>query len=183
MSHHTLRPILRALTALAALTASTALCSGLAGCGDQLVEFPGDGAGGGGGGGDGGPDDVAPTVTSTTPLDNASNLALAKKPTATFSRPMNASTLTAATFTVRQGATPISGTVSYTGLTATFTPAQPLGLGLLYTATITTGARDPDGLALAGNHVWTFSTGACSLTAVALGAGIARRVERRQRVA
>ncbi|MCE9576594.1 MAG: ice-binding family protein [Deltaproteobacteria bacterium] len=81
---------------------------------------------------------------------------------------MDSTTLTATTFLVRQGATPIAGVVTYAGSTATFTPDTVLGLGLVYTARITTGARDPQGAALVADHVWTFTTGACSLAPVAL---------------
>ena len=53
--------------------------------------------------------------------------------------------------------------------TATFTPAQPLSLNLAYTATITTGAKDSSGNALAMNHTWTFTTSACGQLPVVLG--------------
>jgi len=56
------------------------------------------------------------------------------------------------------GTTPVTGAVTYAGSTATFTPASALALNTLYTATITTGAQDTFGNALAGNWVWTFTT-------------------------
>jgi hypothetical protein len=43
--------------------------------------------------------------------------------------------------------------------TATFTPQSTLALNTLYTATITTGAKDLFGNALASKLVWTFTTG------------------------
>jgi Ice-binding-like/Bacterial Ig-like domain len=136
----------------------------LSGCGDQLVELPLDA----GGIGEDGPGISRPFVVSTTPANAAADQALDKKPTATFSRPMDARTITASTFTVRQGGVLVSGTVTTSGNTATFKPDQPLGLALLYTATITTGAQDLAGAALAQDHVWTFTVGACSLATVAL---------------
>jgi hypothetical protein len=78
---------------------------------------------------------------------------------ATFSEAMNPSTITTSTFTLQQGATSVSGTVTYLGTTATFTPASNLAANTVYTATITTGAKDPSGNALAGNFVWSFTTG------------------------
>jgi uncharacterized protein (TIGR03437 family) len=73
---------------------------------------------------------------------------------------MNPLTITTATFTLQQGATPVAGTVTYSGTTATFTPIAALASGTAYTATITNGAQDLAGNALAGNYVWSFTTGA-----------------------
>jgi hypothetical protein len=111
-----------------------------------------------------------PTVTSTTPLDAAIGVSISKRPTATFSKAMDPTTITSLTFTVKQGATPVSGAVTLDGVTntASFTPDAPLGLGLPYTATVTTGAKDTGNTALAADHVWTFTTDACSQAPVAL---------------
>ena len=46
------------------------------------------------------------------------------------------------------------------GNTLTFTPTANLPASTLFTATITTGAQDLAGNALAANYVWTFTTGA-----------------------
>jgi hypothetical protein len=100
----------------------------------------------------------APTVISTVPA-NAAAVPVNSVVSATFSEPMNGATLNAATFTVTgPGASPVAGTVTYAGSTATFTPATVLPAGTTVTATITVGARDPAGVALAANYVWTFST-------------------------
>jgi hypothetical protein len=144
----------------------------LSACGHQLVEFAGTD-----GGGSGNPDgqtlhpDAAgarPSVISTGPANAATNVSVTKRIDATFSRAMSPATLDTTTFSVRQGANIIAGTVSYTGMTATFIPTNALDLSLVYTATITTGATDPTGSALAANYVWSFTTGACSLASVAL---------------
>src|SRR4029077_2852812 len=75
------------------------------------------------------------------------------------SEAMDPATITSTTFTLTgPGATPVSGTVTYAGSTATFTPAAVLTTSTLYMATITTGAKDPTGAALAANFVWTFTT-------------------------
>ena len=103
---------------------------------------------------------TAPTVISTDPANNATGVAVSKKITATFSVPMNSTTLNTTTFTVKQGTTPVTGIVTYSGSTATFTPAADLIAGKVYTATITTGATNVAGTPLAANYVWTFSTGA-----------------------
>src|SRR5207249_954539 len=91
-----------------------------------------------------------------------------RQATATFSRVMAPATLTSATFTVHQGAASIPGAVTYTASTATFAPTIAFDVSLQYTATITTGAKDVQGNALASDYVWTFTTGACSQARVAL---------------
>ena len=103
-------------------------------------------------------DNTAPTVISTDPLNLAANIAYDKKITATFSEAMNPSTITTTSFILKQGATTVPGTVSYSGTTATFTPSANLAAGTTYTATITTAAKDIAGNALANNYVWSFTT-------------------------
>jgi hypothetical protein len=102
-----------------------------------------------------------PTVVSTIPVNAATAVAVNTAISATFSEAMNPATVNAATFTLSgPGATPVGGVVTYSGNTATFTPSALLATGTLYTATITTGAKDPTGAALAANFVWTFTTAA-----------------------
>ena len=105
------------------------------------------------------PDTTAPTVSSTDPANGATGVALNKQVAATFSESMNPLTITAANFTLTQGTTPVSGAVTYVGVTATFTPASSLAASTEYTATITTGAKDLAGNALAVDKVWSFTTG------------------------
>ena len=104
------------------------------------------------------PATIAPTVISTDAANNATGVVLNKVITATFSVPMNQTTLTSSTFTVAIGETPVDGVVSYTGSTSSFTPSANLLSGVTYTATITTGAKDVPGSALSANYVWTFTT-------------------------
>lgn len=80
--------------------------------------------------------------------------------TASFSVPMAPLTITTATFTLERGATPVSGTVTYNGTTATFEPSNALLPNTSYKATITTDAQDLAGDGLAANYVWTFTTAA-----------------------
>ena len=105
---------------------------------------------------------LSPTIISTDPANNATGVFLNKQVTATFSEPMNPSTLTSASFTLMQGATSIAGTVSYNGTTAYFTPSAALAGNTVYTATITTAAKNVPGTTLANNFVWTFTTGTIS---------------------
>ncbi len=106
---------------------------------------------------------LSPVVIFTDPENNATSIPLNKTVTATFNMPMDPLTINGTTFTLKQGANAIAGTVSYSGTTASFTPSGPLTLNTDYTATITTGAKNTAGTAVANNYVWTFTTG--SLTA------------------
>jgi hypothetical protein len=115
------------------------------------------------------PDTTAPTVISTFPATSTpipTGVALNTAITATFSEGMNPATLIPATFTVTgPGVTPVTGTVTYapSSNTATFAPAANLAPSTTFTATITTGAKDLAGNALAANYVWMFTTGAAAI--------------------
>jgi hypothetical protein len=100
-----------------------------------------------------------PTVNSSDPLDNAIGVALNSSFVVTFSEPMDQATITSLTFTLKQGTTSVPGTVTYLGSAATFTPTSNLGASQIYTGTITTGAKNIAGLALASNHTFSFTTG------------------------
>ncbi len=121
-----------------------------------------------------------PTVISEMPPSGAAGLCTTVV-SATFSVAMNSTSLNSATFTLTgPGATPVAGAVTYDApsVTATFTPSSALAVSTLYTATITTGAVDAYGIALASNFVWTFTTGSCvpptaiTVTPPALAAGV-----------
>ncbi|MFZ0956609.1 MAG: ice-binding family protein [Candidatus Sulfotelmatobacter sp.] len=102
---------------------------------------------------------VPPTVISETPVSGAVGIC-ATGVTATFSEAMNPATMDTTSFTLTAGtpSVPITGVVTYAASTATFTPSSALAVNTLYTATITTGAVDAQGIALASNFVWTFTT-------------------------
>jgi hypothetical protein len=103
---------------------------------------------------------LAPVVISTAPANGATAVPVTQIITATFSKTMSAATINSSTFLVTgPGAIAVTGTVAYSGTTATFTPAANLAPSTLYTATITTGATDAVGNPLAANFVWSFTTG------------------------
>jgi len=105
-------------------------------------------------------DTTPPTVSSTVPVAARTAVAINRNITATFDEPMDSATIDATTFTLKgPGVTPVSGTVTYTGTTAIFNPGSNLAASTLFTATITTGAKDVAGNALASAKVWTFTTG------------------------
>src|SRR3954454_20602355 len=132
---------------------SIRLCSALvltfllAACGSDSTP-PGDNAGG-----------IAPTVSSTNPSSDGSGVPLNVTVAATFSAAMDPATLTASSFTVKQGSSTVSGTVTSSGSTATFTPSSNLATGASFTATISIGAKDLAGHALAAPYAWSFATG------------------------
>lgn len=114
-----------------------------------------------------------PTVTSTDPLPNAIAVDLNKTVTANFSIAMDPTTINATTFTLKQGTTVIPGVVTYTGgNTASFNPVNSLDAGLVYTATITTGATSSAGVPLANNYVWNFTTSNVVTPPIAVTSGL-----------
>jgi hypothetical protein len=100
---------------------------------------------------------AAPTVVSVVPLNNASAVAVAVNPSATFSQAVTGSSVV---FSVKDGANAVvAGTVSYDSAskTATFTPGAALAFGTTYTATVS-GATNAAGQAMAAPYSWTFTS-------------------------
>jgi len=100
---------------------------------------------------------LPPTVDSTSPAHNANGVAVGSSITATFSEPMNGSTIDTNTFTLDNG---VTGTVAYdaNSTTATFTPTNNLDYDTTYTATITTAAEDIAGNPMQADYIWSFTT-------------------------
>jgi len=104
---------------------------------------------------------TVPSVVSTIPANGATAVAVNTAISATFSMTMDPASISGTSFTVSgPGGTAVAGTVSYSGLTATFAPAAALSYGASYTGTITTGATGAGGTPLPANYIWTFSTAA-----------------------
>jgi MYXO-CTERM domain-containing protein len=108
----------------------------------------------------GAPDNTPPTVSSTSPDNNATGVAVGTTVTATFSEAIAPATLTAASFLLRAGVDNVTGVVTLNpaGTIATFTPSAPLADNTTYTATLTTVITDVAENALAADHVWIFTT-------------------------
>jgi hypothetical protein len=106
------------------------------------------------------PDTTAPTVSAIVPANAATGVPINLTINVAFSEAMDPLTISTASFTLKQGTTPVAGTVSYAGVTATFTPGATLSPLTAYTATVTTGAKDLAGNALATAISWSFTTGA-----------------------
>src|SRR5450631_4191889 len=113
----------------------------------------------GGGGGGTWTEPVTPStvkVTSSVPANGAKDVFTNARIRATFSGAMDPASITSTTFTVQPSGPPLGqkvvGVVSYDAATrtATFTPpASNLAASTTYTATITTGTKDPAGNPLA----------------------------------
>ena len=106
-------------------------------------------------------DNIAPVVNSKNPADTATGVAINTTVSATFSKSMDPQTITTATFTLKQGTTPVLGSVSYGPgtTTAIFTPTSALSSSITYTAGLSTGVKDLEGNALASAVSWNFTTG------------------------
>jgi Ice-binding-like/Bacterial Ig-like domain len=106
-------------------------------------------------------DTGAPVVSATNPAGGGTGVAVNTKITASFSKPMDPLSITPASFTVKQGSTPVAGSVAYgPGTTATFTPASALAVNTPFTATLGVAVEDLSGNPLASAFAWSFTTGA-----------------------
>src|SRR5712691_2708676 len=103
----------------------------------------------------------APRVASTSPADGATGVVLATTVQATFSRAMDASTITATSFTLKKpDGTPVPATVTYDApsATATLTPSSQLAYSTTYTARLDTTVKASDGTPLQTAAAWIFTT-------------------------
>ncbi|MFT6986287.1 MAG: hypothetical protein ACJAT7_002119 [Psychromonas sp.] len=106
-------------------------------------------------------DTTAPTVSSTDPENAATDIALDTSISANFSEELDSASVNDTSFAVTDGTTPVTGTVTSSGSTATFTPTNDLAATTVYTATLTTAINDlaisPNGLA--NDYIWSFTSG------------------------
>jgi hypothetical protein len=112
-------------------------------------------------------DTTPPTVTGTTPGNGALGVPLGATVTASFSEPMDATTISGTTLTLRTGGNPVSATISYSNAIATLTPSAPLAPGTTYTMTVNggvAGVMDVAGNALVNDVTWSFTTAADDTT-------------------
>jgi Domain of unknown function (DUF4082)/Bacterial Ig-like domain/Bacterial Ig domain len=116
-----------------------------------------------------GADTTAPTVASTSPAGGATGVSTTATVTATFSEAMNAATINANTFELRNAANVlVAGAVTWDAAsrTARFSPASALAGTSTYNASIKGGPGSPRAEDLSGNAVtgvsWSFTTGAAA---------------------
>jgi hypothetical protein len=103
-------------------------------------------------------DDIAPQVSFATPVPDSTDAMVNTVITATFTEVMTASGFGTTTFIVLEGITPVAGSVTYVGSTATFTPASDLGEQTEFTARIESDVTDLAGNPMVEDFVWSFST-------------------------
>ncbi len=117
--------------------------------------------GGGGGSTTDSPPPAIFSVTSTSPVNKVTGVAIQSTISAVFSKAVDTTTMTSANFVVTGPSGTVTGALVYdaTNKTATFTPGAPLAKIALYTATVTTAVKDTEGNALGADHFWTFTTG------------------------
>ena len=107
------------------------------------------------------PDTTRPAISSVSPLNNATGVAVNAAITVTFSEAMNVSTINDTSFLVTSATTgTITGTVTSdaSGIVYTFTPNSPLEHNIKHTVTITTAVQDSAGNALGSLSSWSFTT-------------------------
>lgn len=138
--------------------ALTLLVASLPACGGQLLGWPTPGDCDDTGG-DPVPDEVAPKVRWTTPVDEGLAAAPNGVIVAVFNEEMDPTTLTQANFSLQADGATIAGVLTQFGSnTLSFAPNVVLETETVYTATISTDVTDLAGNAMAEDFVWTFTT-------------------------
>jgi len=98
------------------------------------------------------PDTIRPQVSLTSPQNGAVAVPFNRMVLVSFSEKMDPLTINNTTFKVTgPGLTAVPGLVTPSGSSATFTPVNTFAASTTYTVTITTGAKDLAGNALASN--------------------------------
>jgi len=105
---------------------------------------------------------ATPTAIPTSPINGATGITLNTVLSVSSEKVLNASTINATTFTLKNGNTAVAGTVSYEGnKIMLFKPTASLTANTKYTATITTGVllNASTTALLKSDMIWTFTTG------------------------
>ena len=102
-----------------------------------------------------------PAVGQAMPTANSKGNPPTTAATATFTKPIDAASLTNATFYLTGPAGGVPATLAYNSAThiATLTPSTPLNLLTTYTAHVTTNITDQAGVHLSAGATWDFLTG------------------------
>ena len=104
-------------------------------------------------------DTTPPTISSTTPANGATGIAVGNSIQVVFSEAMNSSTITSSNITFQtSNGTTVSGTWGYSGTTATFNQSSALSYNTSYTMVVGTGVTDLAGNALASAYTFSFTT-------------------------
>jgi hypothetical protein len=104
-------------------------------------------------------DTTPPTVSFTDPADTEKNVSVNTDITVVFSEEINPATISTANFTVKDiFNNTVSGTVSASGSSATFTPSSVLSFETIFNVTVAAGVQDLAGNPLAADYTWSFTT-------------------------
>lgn len=102
---------------------------------------------------------VCPEVITTSPAYGALNVVSDKLITATFNEAMDPASINENTFFLMRAGVRVAGIVTYSGTTATFSPAGLLHPNSVYTATVKRESKDLMGSYMAKDTTWMFNTG------------------------
>ena len=97
---------------------------------------------------------IPPRLLFTSPANTATKISIDGIISATFSEPIDSTTVNDSTFFVNNG---ITGSYSFSGNTIYLTPSAPLTYSAVYTCQLTTGITDSVGNHLTGNVTWSFT--------------------------
>ena len=105
------------------------------------------------------PDTTPPEVSSITPADGATGVAISTSMKVTFNEPMDGDTITASNITLSDSnSVNIAGTVTMNGDIATFNPTSDLAYTSTYTLNVTTNVKDVAGNNLGSAQSVSFTT-------------------------
>ncbi|MEE9442698.1 MAG: Ig-like domain-containing protein [candidate division Zixibacteria bacterium] len=100
-------------------------------------------------------DTTPPTIISTSPANNATNVPIDAEIHVIFSEAIDTSTISFSTINISPA---INGTFGQNGDTITLTPAVQLSYSTQYSIAITTAVSDISGNKLVSNYIWSFQT-------------------------
>ena len=103
-------------------------------------------------------DSLAPSVISTTPMSDATDINLSSNITITFSEALDSTTLTSDNVILTKDGVAVSADISYRDKVVTFTPSSDLDLSTIYTMTITTKVTDLVRNGMELDYSWSFTT-------------------------
>lgn len=107
---------------------------------------------------------AAPVVVATSPTTAATGVPIDSAVTATFDRAMDAASITASTFTLKNSSNvAVAATVTYDAAsqTARLVPAGTLTGGGVYTAALSTAVRSAVGTPMSSTASWSFTVADC----------------------
>ena len=109
---------------------------------------------------------TAPAITSRTPADGATGVALDVHPRVAFSQAMDPATVTGTTLRLEDAASgsPVAASITAETGNAAFqiVPGAALSAGATYRVRVTTGVKSSTGVPLAAEDTWTFTTAAAT---------------------